>query len=229
MTSSYRILVVDDEPAIRLLVRRALTRTGWKTAEAASAAAALLDARRNRFDLVILDLGLPDRDGLELIAPLRATGAAVLVLTAREAVAEKVAALDLGADDYVTKPFDTEELLARVRTALRHRQAALREVQSVRADDIDIDLDSRRITKGGLEVHLTPKEYALLTLLVRHADRVVTHSLLLRSVWGSAHEADVEYLRVTVRALRLKLERDPAHPSLIRNEPGVGYRLTTTP
>ncbi len=229
MNEGRSILVVDDEPAIRLLVARALQRSGLMVEEADNAAAAMRFVEKSCFDVILLDLGLPDRDGLELIPLLSGAGSAVIILTAREAIAEKVAALDLGADDYVTKPFDTEELLARVRTALRHRQAARREVHHLTIDGLDIDLDKRRICRADEEIHLTPKEYALMSELVRNAGRVVTHSQLLRLIWGSAHEEDVEYLRVTVRALRRKLERDPGKPILIRNEPGVGYRLVAEP
>lgn len=219
------ILVIDDEPSIRLLVLRALERAGYGAIEAPSAAEALRLASARRPVLAILDLGLPDRDGLELIGPLRDLEVSVLVLTAREAVQEKVAALDLGADDYLVKPFDTEELLARVRTCLRHRQAARGEKSRIVLGDIHIDLDAHIVRRGGEEVHFAPKEYGVLAELARHAGRVVTHQHLLLTVWGSAHAQDVEYLRVAIRALRRKLEADPAQPRLIRNEPAVGYRL----
>lgn len=220
-----RILVVDDEPAIRRLVRGAAERAGHTVSEAATAAEALTEARRDGCELVLLDLGLPDRDGIELVALLKGMDRAVIVLTARDATAEKVSALDLGADDYVVKPFDTEELLARIRTALRHRGAAGPASGPLVLGDITVDLAARRVTRGGAEVRLTRKEYAVLAELARHPDRVITHAALLRAVWGEAHEGDVEYLRVAVRGLRLKLEQDPAVPTLIRNEPGVGYRM----
>ena len=169
---------------------------------------------------------MPDRDGLEILPLLvRAPGAAVIVLTAREATDEKVTALDLGADDYITKPFDTEELLARVRSTLRRRARASAERMVVNFGDARIDLERRRVTRGGEEIRCTPKEYALLAELARHPGRVLTHVHLLRTIWGPAHSEDVEYLRVTMRALRRKLERDPSLPVLLRNEPGVGYRL----
>ncbi|TPG10032.1 response regulator transcription factor [Sphingomonas oligophenolica] len=223
------ILVVDDEPAIRTLVTRALTRHGYGVREAADARQLLHAITVKRPDLVLLDLGLPDRDGLELIPQLHATGVAILVLTARYDSAEKVTALDLGADDYVTKPFDTEELLARVRTCLRHRHVAAGEARQVTIGDRTIDLDLRTVTRADVDIHLTPKEFALLAMLAKHQGRVLTHGNLLREVWGEAHVADIEYLRVTIRALRLKLELDPANPVLLRNEPGVGYRLSVDP
>ncbi len=219
-----RILIVDDEPAIRRLVRGAAERAGHSVAEAATAAEALVEARREGCELVLLDLGLPDRDGIELVSLLKAMDRAVIVLTARDATAEKVAALDLGADDYVVKPFDTEELLARIRAALRHRNSASASGPQV-IGGITIDLAARRVSRDGEDVRLTRKEYAFLAELARHPDRVVTHTALLRAVWGDAHVNDVEYLRVTMRALRLKLENDPAAPVIFRNEPGVGYRL----
>lgn len=219
------ILVVDDEPAIRRLICRALELNGYVTLEAGEAGEALGSMRARSPDLVLLDLGLPDRDGMELLPRLRESGAAVLVLTARGESAEKVAALDAGADDYVTKPFDTDELLARVRTCLRHRQAVIGETDRLAIGDVIIDLDLRRVSKGADEVHLTPKEYDLLAELARHSGRLLTHAHLLRAVWGPSHQDDIEYLRVAVRAVRRKLESNPAAPKLIRNEPGVGYRL----
>ena len=219
-----RILVIDDEAAIRRLVRGAVGRAGHSVSEAADAASGLVEARREGCELVLLDLGLPDRDGLELIPLLKAMDRVVVVLTARDATAEKVAALDLGADDYVTKPFDTDELLARIRAGLRHRAPGGREV--VTAGDVTIDVLERRVLRGGVEVKLTRKEYALLAELARFPGRVTTHAHLLRAVWGEGHLQDVEYLRVAMRGLRLKLEADPAAPLLLVNEPGVGYRLT---
>lgn len=219
-----RILIVDDEPAIRRLVRGAVERAGFSVSESGSAAEALAEARREGCELVLLDLGLPDRDGIELVPLLKQMDRAVIVLTARDATAEKVTALDLGADDYVVKPFDTDELVARVRAALRHRTAGGSTAPLV-VGTIAIDLTTRRVIRDGAEVRLTRKEYALLAELVRHPDRVLTHAALLRAIWGDAHVDDVEYLRVTMRGLRLKLEDDPAMPTILRNEPGVGYRL----
>ena len=219
------ILVVDDELAIRRLLGAALTRAGYRVVEAADARAAMAASAIDKPELVLLDLGLPDRDGLELIPLLAKAGAAVLVLSARETTDDKVAALDLGAEDYVTKPFDSEELLARVRSALRRRVAMQAEAAVVRCGGVEIDLVARQVRRDGAEVHLTPKEFGLLAELAKHPGRVKTHAQILREVWGPAHEADVEYLRVAVRALRQKLEPDPAQPTLIRNEPGIGYRL----
>ncbi|MFP5455400.1 MAG: winged helix-turn-helix domain-containing protein, partial [Alphaproteobacteria bacterium] len=185
----------------------------------------LTAARREGCELVLLDLGLPDRDGLELVPLIKAMDRAVIVLTARDATAEKVAALDLGADDYVVKPFDSEELLARIRAALRHRAGTAGASAAVVAGAVSIDLAARRVLRAGEEVKLTRKEYAVLAELARHPDRVLTHAHLLRVAWGEAHVEDIEYLRVAMRGLRLKLEDDPAVPRLLRNEPGVGYRL----
>jgi len=220
---SPRILIVDDEAAIRRLVRGALERAGESAAEASTAAEALSLAHRPGCELVLLDLGLPDRDGLELVPLLKAKGRAVIVLTARDNTDEKVAALDLGADDYVTKPFDTAELLARVRVALRHHGGG--SSAPVVLGPISFDAATRRITREGLDVHLTPKEFALFSELARQPGRVVTHRQLLHTIWGEAHGSDVEYLRVTMRGLRAKLEADPARPALLLNDPGIGYRL----
>ncbi|GGI76265.1 DNA-binding response regulator [Polymorphobacter multimanifer] len=223
-----QILIVDDEPAICRLVRGAVERAGYTVSEAATAGEALKLARREGCELVLLDLGLPDRDGIELVPLIKAMHRAVIILTARDATVEKVSALDLGADDYVVKPFDTDELLARVRTALRHRSAMDDGSGVLAFGSITIDLAARRVLRDGAELKLTRKEYAVLAELARHPDRVLTHSHLLRAVWGEAHTQDVEYLRVTMRGLRLKLEEDAASPVLLRNEPGVGYRLTVT-
>jgi two-component system KDP operon response regulator KdpE len=228
MSPGAKILIVEDDPHIRRLLRATMQRAGHAVVEAADArqAIALLDIERP--DVVLLDLGLPDRDGLELIGLIRLRSAAiVIVVSARDDGAEKVAALDLGADDYVTKPFDTDELLARIRTALRHLRtaAAGEQVSIVEAGAVRIDLEHRRVLKDEREVHLTPKEYAVLAELARRPDRVLSHTQLLKSVWGPAHVERVEYLRIAVRGLRQKLEADPARPKLIINELAVGYRL----
>jgi two-component system KDP operon response regulator KdpE len=225
MSKQAKILVVDDESAIRRLLSAGLTRVGYRVVEAGTARDALSAMQIDKPEAVLLDLGLPDRDGLELVPLLKAAGASVLVVSARDETEQKVTALDLGADDYVTKPFDTEEVLARIRTALRHRLSAEAETPVVRFGATEIDLGARLVRKGGEEVHLTPKEFGFLAELAKHPGRVVTHSQLLRTVWGPGHEHDVEYLRVAARGVRRKLEDDPAIPSAIRNEPGVGYRL----
>ncbi|MEP7131196.1 MAG: response regulator transcription factor [Sphingomicrobium sp.] len=224
--SPPKVLVVDDEPQIRTLLKATLNRAGYAVVEAANGREALNAKSIDKPDLVLLDLGLPDRDGLELVTLLRQEPrAALIVISAREQTDQKVAALDLGADDYVTKPFDTEELLARVRASLRHRLTSEAERQVVEAGSVTIDLLERSVRRGADEVHLTPKEWTLLSELAKHPGRVLTHDTLLRTAWGPAHVGQTEYLRVAIRALRQKLEEIPSQPQLIINEPGVGYRL----
>lgn len=222
---SDHILLVDDEMPIRRLLRVSCERSGHAVTEAATADEALRALSRARPRLVLLDLGLPDRDGLELIGAFRAADVPIIVLTAREGSAEKVAALDLGADDYVTKPFDSEELLARIRSCLRRADRASGTARRIAAGPVEIDLDGHSVRRDGAEVKLTPKEFALLAQLAAHPGKVLTHSHLLREVWGPAHVDHVEYLRVAVRALRKKLEEDAAHPRWLLNEPGIGYRF----
>lgn len=223
---SARVLVVDDEAAIRRLARAALERAGMAVREAENAREALLFANAERPDVVLLDLGLPDRDGLELLPILKAKGPAVIIVSARDATSEKVAALDLGADDYVTKPFDSEELLARIRTALRHRAGAAPGAM-IALGPISIDLAGHVVRLHGEEVHLTRKEHDVLATLARSPGRVVTHKALLAAVWPDVTDPPMEYLRIVVRNLRQKLEADPSRPSLIRNETGIGYRLSS--
>lgn len=226
--SGGTVLIVDDELYIRRLLTATLTRAGYRVEEAASGVEALAAAARVRPELVLLDLGLPDRDGLELVQPLRRDGqAAVIVVSAREVTDDKVAALDLGADDYVTKPFDTEELLARVRAALRHKLGERGAASTVAAGDLSIDLVTRQVTRGGDEVHLTRKEYEVLAALAAAPDRVVTHQAILAAAWPHDYDRRIEYLRIVVRNLRHKIEFDPARPAIITNELGVGYRLRT--
>ena len=222
------VLVVDDEPAIRRLLHAGLARADYRVVEAATAREALTAVQIDKPAVVLLDLGLPDRDGLELVPLIKGAGPAVIVVSARDATEQKVAALDLGADDYISKPFDSEEVLARIRAALRHRLASETSTPLFRQGDVEIDLSARAVRKGAAEVHLTPKEYGFVAELAKNPGRVVTHSHLLRTVWGPGHESDVEYLRVAARAIRRKLENDPSRPVLIRNEPGVGYRLIVT-
>lgn len=225
MSQPTTILVVDDEPAIRRLLHTSLAREGYRIVEAQDSREALASLHIDHPDAVLLDLGLPDRDGLELVPLLKSAGVTVIVVSARDATTQKVAALDLGADDYVTKPFDTEEVSARIRVALRHRLAADAEVPQLNVGSVEIDLVRRVVKRNGAEVHLTPKEYALLAQLAKQPGRVVTHTQLLRAVWGPGHDGDIEYLRVATRGIRRKLEDDASKPSIIRNEPGVGYRL----
>lgn len=223
---SERILVVDDEPQIQRFLRPALEAAGYQVVEARTGADALKEAVTAAPALVILDLGLPDMDGKDLIARLRAwSQMPIIILSARDGETEKIAALDLGADDYVEKPFGIGELTARMRTALRRNIRIDGGSATFDVAGLHIDLLKYVVTRDGQELRLTPKEYELLALLARHAGRVVTHKTLLTSVWGPAHSDDLQYLRVFIGHLRAKVEQDPANPRLIRTEPGVGYRL----
>ncbi len=219
------ILIVDDEVAIRRFLRTSLSSQGFQLLEAENGKDALDQLRRNRVDLVILDLGLPDMDGAEIIGRLRQSGSAVpiLVLSSRTDEQGKVNALDMGADDYVTKPFGMDELLARVRAALRHQLQSRGEQPVFHTGDLTVDLVRRTVTVRGSEVKFSPREYDLLRVLVQNAGKVMTHRMLLREVWGSG--ADVQYLRIYIRALRQKIELDPERPQYIQTEQGVGYRL----
>jgi len=225
------ILVVDDEVPIRRLLRTTLGAHRYGVLEAGSAAAALAALRATPVpDLVLLDLGLPDRDGLDLLRELRRESQLpVIVLTSRDQEQVKVEALDGGADDYVTKPFGAEELMARIRAALRHRLQQQGAQPVYRNGRLEVDLVRRQVRVDGAELHLSPKEYDILQQLVKHAGKVLTHRHLLRAVWGSELEADVQYLRVYMRQLRAKLEADPQRPALILTEAGVGYRLQAPP
>lgn len=225
-----RILVVDDEPQIQRFLKPALTAAGYEVIEAATGAAALKAVATLAPDLVILDLGLPDMDGKEVVTSLRGwTAIPIIILSARERESEKIAALDLGADDYIEKPFGIGELTARIRTGLRHRARAATSPAALATDGLLIDTVRRLVSRGGETLRLTPKEYDLLVLLARHAGRVVTHKALLTAVWGPAHAEDLHYLRVFIGQLRQKIERDPTHPTIVRTEPGVGYRLMVDP
>jgi two-component system KDP operon response regulator KdpE len=219
------ILIVDDEPPIRRLLRTSLASQGFQVIEASDGGGALAEIERSRPDLVILDLGLPDIGGLEMIRILRGSGNAmpILVLSSRADEKGKVEALDLGADDYVTKPFGTAELFARIRAALRHRLQQQGEPPLFRSGDLEVDLVRRIVRVRGEEVKLTPKEYDILRMLVAHAGKVLTHRMLLSEVWGG--ETDVQYLRIYIRQLRQKIEADPERPQHILTETGVGYRL----
>ncbi len=221
-----RILVVDDEPQIQRFLKPALAAAGYEVIEALNGAAALKAAATAAPDLVILDLGLPDMDGKDVIGRLRAwSRVPIIILSARDRESEKIAALDLGADDYIEKPFGIGELTARIRTALRHTVQADGGATSIAADGLQLDMLRRLVTRDGATLKLTPKEYDLLVALARHAGRVVTHKALLTSVWGPAHGEDMHYLRVFIGQLRGKIERDPADPRIIATEPGVGYRF----
>ncbi|MFN3498443.1 MAG: response regulator [Pannonibacter indicus] len=227
-SSGARILVVDDEPQIQRFLKPALTAAGYDVVEAATGGEALKAVATAAPDLVILDLGLPDMDGKDVVASLRGWSTLpILILSARDRESEKIAALDLGADDYIEKPFGIGELTARIRTALRHHGQAEALPQVLETDGLVIDTIRRTVSRDGSEIRLTPKEYDLLALLSRHAGRVVTHRILLTSVWGPAHGDDLQYLRVFIGQLRQKIERDPASPAILRTEPGVGYRLMT--
>lgn len=226
MSRLAKILVVDDEPHIRRLLKTTLARASYDIVEAETAREALERLADTKPDVVLLDLGLPDRDGLELVPIIKKqTTATLLIVSARDATDQKVAALDLGADDYVTKPFDSEELLARVRTALRHRMHVQGAQSAVVAGDVEIDLVNRRVMKGGVDVHLTPKEFGIVAELARFPGRVITHQQLLSAVWPNDYERHIEYLRVVIRNIRQKLETDISRPAIIVNELGIGYRL----
>jgi two-component system KDP operon response regulator KdpE len=223
-----RVLVVDDEPQIRRFLRLGLEGHGYEALEAETAAAALRTAATGRPDLVVLDLGLPDREGFEVLAALREwSRTPVIVLSVRSREDEKVRAFELGADDYVVKPFGMAELLARIKTALRRRVEAQAPEPVFRVGSLEVDLVRRLVRVGGAEVRLSPKQYQLLQVLVAHAGKVVTHRQLLGEVWGAAHRDDVQYLRVFVQKLRRQLEADPARPVYLLTELGVGYRLRT--
>lgn len=222
-----RVLVVDDEPPIRRFLRTSLAAQGYDIIEAEDGTKALEEVRRRSPDLLVLDLGLPGIDGLEVIRRLRGSGVTlpIIVLSSRVDEAGKVEALDLGADDYVTKPFGVEELLARIRTAMRHKLQQQGERPLFRSGDLTVDLVRRIVTVRGEEVKLSPREYDLLRLLVAHAGKVLTHRFILKEVWGG--ETDIQYLRIYVRQLRQKIEPDPERPHHILTETGVGYRLRT--
>jgi two-component system KDP operon response regulator KdpE len=221
-----RVLIVDDEAQIRRLLRVGLVTQGYDCVEAETAAEALAVCAKERPDVVILDLGLPDQDGTSVIGALRQNSLVpIVVLSAEAQVERKLAALDLGADDYITKPFDMVELLARLKAALRHGLQSKGEAPVFHSGALAVDLVSRRVFLGSEEVHLTPKEYELLRHLVANAGKVVTHQKILREVWGPANTDDIQYLRVLMRQLRQKIEPDTASQQLIATEQGVGYRL----
>ena len=230
MVDAFTILVVDDEPPIRRFLRTSLGAAGHRvvTAENAGEATAMVAAEKP--DVVILDLGLPDQSGLDVIAEIRSKSPVpIIVLSARSDERAKVEALDLGADDYVAKPFGMAELMARIRAALRHAYQSEGELAAFTSGDLKIDLVRRLVTRGGQEVRLSRKEFELMRHLVMHAGKVLTHRQLLRDVWGLAQVDEVQYLRVFIRGLRQKLEPDPTRPTHILTEIGVGYRLQLPP
>ncbi len=225
-TAKPRVLVVDDEPQILRFLRPSLGAAGYDVVEAGDAATALKRAAADAPDVIVLDLGLPDRDGKDVIREIRQwSQVPIVVLSARDREAEKIEALDLGADDYVNKPVGVGELMARLRAALRHRMHQAGETTTFRAGPLAIDIAAHRVLVDGREIRLTPREFGLLALLVKNAGKVVTHRQILTAVWGPAHAADTQYLRVYIGQLREKLERNSDEPQLILTEPGIGYRL----
>jgi len=230
MANAPEILIVEDDPQIRRFLRATLAAEQYRYHEALTAAEGLAQANARQPDLILLDLGLPDQDGLEVIRALRQTSQTpIIVLSARGQEKDKIEALDLGADDFVSKPFGVGELLARIRAALR-RAATIRdggEGTAFRTGHLLVDLAARIVRAGDEEVHLTPIEFRLLETLVRHAGKLVTQRQLLVEVWGPQHSEQAQYLRVYMAQLRRKLEANPARPRYLRTEPGVGYRLVT--
>ena len=221
-----RILVVDDEPQIQRFLKPALMAVGYDVVQAGTVAEAKRAIATQAPDAVVLDLGLPDGDGKDVIAAVRAFSAVpIIVLSARDRESEKIQALDLGADDYVEKPFGIGELLARIRTALRHKAPVHAPPEILTVGPLTIDDAAHRVILTGQSVHLTPKEYDLLLLLARNAGRVLTHRQILTQIWGPAHAEDTQYLRVLIGQLRAKIDQVPGQPTLIQNETGVGYRL----
>ena len=222
----FSVLAIDDEIQIQRFLTLALETEGYRVATVGTGEQALAVAARHRHDLFIIDLGLPDMNGLSLLKRLREwTQAPVIVLTVHDGDEEKIDALDSGADDYVTKPFSTGELLARMRAALRRSNKTPSDEPLFRCGRVEVDLAARRVTYAGQPVKLTATEYDLLRLFVQHAGKVLTHRHILREIWGATHEASAQYLRVYMGRLREKLEPDPAEPPILLTEPGVGYRL----
>jgi len=219
-------LIVDDEAQIRRFLRVSLEANGYTVREVVTGKDALSEAAILRPDLIILDLGLPDRDGLEVLRRLREwSSTPIIVLSVKGQDRDKIAALDAGADDYVTKPFSVQELLARLRVALRHAHPETDEAPIFQTGDVSVDFTRRMVTKAGEAVKLTPTEYALLRLMIQNVGKVLTHKQILREVWGKEYEEEVHYLRVYITQLRHKLEAEATRPELIITEPGVGYRL----
>lgn len=226
MTGKTRVLIVDDETAIMKFLKPALGANDYDVLTAGTVAEATKRIAAESPDIIILDLGLPDGDGKNVIRTVREwSDVPIVVLSAREREAEKIEALDLGADDFVNKPFGVGELMARIRTALRHRLQRRSETPVLRLGDLEIDNLRHRLTRAGTEIKLTPKEFELLSCLARNAGRVVTHKQILSAVWGPAHTEHTQYLRVYVGHLRQKIEKDPDDPRIVLTEPGIGYRI----
>lgn len=226
--NNHHILIIEDELPIRRFLKASLSDEGYRISEATSANEGLRGASSQPPDMIILDLGLPDMDGQEVLQRLREwCSAPIIVLSARDQEQQKIAALDHGADDYVTKPFSVGELLARIRTAMRHSLRSGSESTVFATGDLKVDLSARMVYRKGEEVHLTPLEYKLLVTMIRHVGKVLTHRFLLREVWGPQDSQENHYLRVFVASLRRKLEADPTRPRHILTEQGVGYRFTT--
>jgi two-component system KDP operon response regulator KdpE len=226
MSTRRRVLLVDDEAAIVGFLKPALEANDYEMVSAGTIAEAIKRVAADSPDIVLLDLGLPDGDGKDVIRRAREwSDVPIIVLSAREREAEKIESLDLGADDYVNKPFNVGELMARMRTALRHRMQRKAEIPVLRVGDLEVDAVRRRATRAGAELKLTPKEFELLSFLARHAGRVVTHRQILAAVWGPAHTEDTQYLRVYIGQLRQKIEAKADDPRIILTEPGIGYRI----
>lgn len=226
MSSKIRVLVVDDEPAILRFLRPALVAGNYDVESAETVADATKRIATDVPDIVVLDLGLPDGDGRDVIRHVRAwSDVPIIVLSARDRETDKIEALDIGADDFVNKPFSVGELMARMRTALRHRMQRRAETPVLKVGDLEVDSVRHRVLKAGQEVKLSPKEFDLLSFLARHAGMVVTHKQILTAVWGPAHTEDTQYLRVYIGHLRQKIEGNPDDPHIIVTEPGIGYRI----
>jgi two-component system, OmpR family, KDP operon response regulator KdpE len=225
MTLKARILVVDDEPGILRFLRAALVANDFEFESARSVQEALKSIASNAPDVVVLDLGLPDGDGKDVIRQVREWSAVpIIVISARDREAEKIAALDLGADDFIAKPFRVGELMARIRVALRNQIQRRSELPAVRIADVEIDHVRHRVKRAGKEIRLTPKEFELLAFLAQNAGTVVSHGQILTAIWGADHAADIAYLRVHIGRLRHKIEDDPDDPKIVLTEPGIGYR-----
>ncbi|RDV03582.1 response regulator [Undibacter mobilis] len=226
MSGKISVLVVDDEAAILRFLKPALEANDYVMDSTGTVAEAIKTIAAHPPDVVLLDLGLPDGDGKDVIRRVREwSDVPIIVLSAREREAEKIESLDLGADDYVNKPFTVGELMARMRTALRHRLQRKAEVPVLRVGNLEVDAVRHRVTRAGAELKLTPKEFDLLSFLARHAGRVLTHKQILAAIWGPAHTEDTQYLRVYIGQLRQKIEDKPDDPRIVLTEPGIGYRI----